>query len=152
MSLRALLCLAIAFFSLAFAPAPFPRPPRRGDDTEVSLASLQGTWQVVRVEYTGGARRVEEGNRLGAVRVERQRWNFVYASPTVPPVVYGLVVDGRKKLPTFDLMFRGEPYGKGLLLRRGDELKILYAFSKGRPARFTPPPAGYVLMTLRRQR
>jgi uncharacterized protein (TIGR03067 family) len=150
-----LVCLATILFSLAFAPAPFPRPTRRGgNESKVSLARLQGTWTIVQIEHIGKTPQVQERHGLETVRIERDRWSFVYRDASKPPVVYTLAVDGSKKPAILNLMVVGQvqPYGKGLLLRRGNELKALYSFTKVRPSRFEPLPSGYVLMTLRRRR
>src|SRR3954463_13989149 len=45
---KSLFFLATAVLSLAFAPAPFPRPGKRGDTNEGDLKKLQGAW--VRVQ------------------------------------------------------------------------------------------------------
>src|SRR5207249_4888557 len=46
---KSLLFLATAVLSLAFAPAPFPRPGKRGDTNESDLKKLQGAWTRVQL-------------------------------------------------------------------------------------------------------
>jgi uncharacterized protein (TIGR03067 family) len=145
----------VAFLSLGFAPAPFPRPGRRGADQQaVSLAHVQGTWEILKLEHTTATGPVDKGKSLKAIRIENNRWSFLHRTAGVRDVVYDLAVDGSKKPATFDLMRQGQqqPYGMGLLVRQGDDMQVLYSFTNGRPPTFAPLPAGYVLLTLRRQR
>jgi uncharacterized protein (TIGR03067 family) len=149
------LLFAVTVLSLAFAPAPLPRRGGRADsDTAVSLALLQGTWTITKLEQIKDTGRVDMGNYLKEIRVESARWHFIYREAGNAPVVYALAVDGNKKPATFDLMVVGQdhPYGRGLIQRQGDEVKVLYGFDGKRPPTFTPLPTGFVLMTLRRQR
>src|SRR5262245_53928231 len=103
-----------ALLSLAFAPAPLPRPERRGGGEDgVSAARLQGTWAITKLESTTKTGLVNMGDYLKEVRIESDRWSFIYRQAGNPPVVYSLAVDGGRRPATFDLLVAGQgrPYG-----------------------------------------
>src|SRR5262245_61208681 len=105
MSARLLLAIAVLVGLTAFAPAPLPKKQRTHRD-QISLAWLQGTWRVVKVETSSGGRYQASGDDLAEIRVVGKRWTFVYGrasgqlneGPT-----YDVAVDGARSPAWFDL-------------------------------------------------
>jgi uncharacterized protein (TIGR03067 family) len=145
----------------AFAPAPFPKPPRRGGE-EINLQGFQGTWRSVKlegIEQNGGKREIPWG--IAAVRVQNDLWTFLNKGET-ENAKYRLVIDGTRKPPTIDFYSEGrggreqggKPYMVGVMKRQGDIVQILY-FSTGpenRARSFDNPPVGWWLLTLERRK
>jgi uncharacterized protein (TIGR03067 family) len=159
---RVLTGLLTVCFLTAFAPAPFPRSPRRGGGEEINLQSFQGTWRAVKlegIEQNGGKREIPWG--IAAVRVQDDLWTFLNKGDT-ENAKYRLDIDGTKKPSTIDFYSDGTPRrnqgGKpsmvGIMRRQGDTVHILY-YSTGaekRPQNFDNPPVGWWLLTLERRK
>jgi uncharacterized protein (TIGR03067 family) len=153
---RVVVCALLAGVA-GFAPAPLPRPSRRGPDpSEVSLRALAGTWRVVSFVHTrNDGNHVHKTPGFDGVTIQGDDWTFVADSG----VTYLVTLDGKKKPAALDFWTgRGlreeEPLGKGIVRRRGDVVEVLYSFQgeRRRAAGFDPPPAGMWLLTLRRGR
>jgi uncharacterized protein (TIGR03067 family) len=154
MKARLLLVCVVLFGLTAFAPAPFPRP-RRASQDPVAVARIQGSWTILKLEMTndkGG--KADQGNYLSEIRIENNRWHFVYRNPGTKPVTYVLAIDANATPASIDLTREGEskPYGIGIIVRKGDSIRMLYSFGKQRPTSFDNPPGGYWLLTLERKR
>jgi hypothetical protein len=114
--------LALALLSLAFAPAPFPkRQARLTNSLEVS--QLVGTWSIT------GAR-----GGLSQIVITPTQWTF----GTPGRVTYDLRIHHVKTPAEFDLMRVGEthPYGRGLIRREGETIRVIYRWDGLRPASF----------------
>jgi uncharacterized protein (TIGR03067 family) len=61
----------LVLLSLAFAPAPLPRPERKADDSK----KMQGRWVLVSRLYEGR----QTSHVVAAVEVEGDRWTYVNA-------------------------------------------------------------------------
>jgi uncharacterized protein (TIGR03067 family) len=112
--LCSLLILAVA--SLAFAPAPLPRPERR---PRVALPSMEGRWQ-------------------GHHQLLVTPTHLIY-NPDTTKTEYELVVDRTAQPATYDLRFPrdGRVSWKGIWKVEGDTLTLYYRqASEGRPTRF----------------
>ncbi len=124
---KQLLFLTAVAFVLGFAPAPFPRPGRRIDDTR----GLEGTWM----------------RPAGGSQIIIKRGQMIY-NPGPRPYVYLLKLDLARKPAAYDIT--GAPGGPvagraflGICKMEGDTLTLCYnAASKGRPANFVGPGQG----------
>lgn len=148
-----LLLACLVLFGLAFAPAPFPRPGR-ARNAEVAISRIQGTWTILKLEMAndkGGM--TDQGNYLSEIRIENNRWSFLYRNGN-RPVVYLLTIDPSQTPAPIDLTIlgQGKPYGTGIITRQGDSMRMLYSFGKERPRSFAKPPGGYWQLTLQRKR
>src|SRR4051794_33679219 len=103
MKTRLLLGCLVLLGATAFAPAPFPRRPGRARDT-VAVDQIQGTWIILKLEMTddrGG--RADQGNYLSEVRIENNRWSFIYRNSRSQPVVYELAIRASNTPAQIDL-------------------------------------------------
>ncbi len=149
--------LATGTASLAFAPAPFPRPDRR--DGSLDLRKLEGTWKVEQLVNFDAQGKVSSTITVWKeIHVEKGQWYFVQdggGGRMRRSTTYRLVIDGKKKPATIDFMRAGnpKPWMLGILALENDRLTVLYKpFGEKRPEAFTPPPAGFYQFTLRRAR
>src|SRR5438876_567804 len=85
--------LLAALLSLAFAPAPFPRPGKR-DTSESDLKKMQGAWVRVKNTFHG---RSQEANDT-PVTITGMRMQFPAASDA-----WTITLDATKKPKTIDL-------------------------------------------------
>jgi hypothetical protein len=146
----------LAVLSVAFAPAPFPKP-----STSIDLASFQGRWKVVRIEVTlpnGGLREWDWDIRTIRVRDNHMAYLRGNASDAKADE-FPIVVSQGNGLVAIDWWLPGQkPNGSprmvGLMRRRGKTIQILYKPGTGladRPKRFENPPEGWYLKTIRRE-
>jgi uncharacterized protein (TIGR03067 family) len=141
---RALLPLAVV--CLAFAPAPFPRRERRADDS-VAVQNLIGTWQTVALIHPPSDVVLDpNAHGVGTVSITDTRWVFASGSG------FDLRIDQAKRPAQIDLTYEGQknPHGMGIIERRGDTLRVIYAWEK-RPTGFQGQPKGCYLLTLKRR-
>jgi uncharacterized protein (TIGR03067 family) len=121
---RLVLLLAVGL-SLAFAPAPFPRPAKR-DPNKEDLKKIQGTWQ-----EPGGFVWVIRGSRL----------KFVVGGKTISE--WQITLDAGKKPKQFDLHWRaGSGQGVsplGIYRLQGDVLTVCFD-DETRPTDFRSLP------------
>jgi uncharacterized protein (TIGR03067 family) len=159
---RRLLIAVIALAALtAFAPAPISRPKReRGSGDEISLQTFQGMWRVVSMQRTSRA-----GNHpphkweVSHIRIRDDRWTFMEAN-NVESTSYRLKVDGTKQPGQLDFFWTGpgnidttQPFMVGVIRRKGNMVEIIYLRGNHtKPTTFEPPPEGWWLLTLQRDR
>jgi uncharacterized protein (TIGR03067 family) len=126
---------ALALFCLAFAPAPFPKREARVKDS-LEVKNLLGTWRV-RDLYNppDTTRKDPTANGVSTVTISPTRWTF---NKGTQPVPYDLRIHHEKVPAEIDFMQVGQtqPYGRGLIRREGDTLRVTYNWSNGRPADF----------------
>jgi uncharacterized protein (TIGR03067 family) len=145
-----------AVLSLAFAPAPFPKP-----SISINLASFQGRWKVVRIEVTlpnGGVRKWDWDIRTIRVRDNHMAYLRGNASDAKADE-FPIAMSPGKELAAIDWWLPGQkpdgsPKMVGLMRRRGDTIHILYKPGTGladRPKQFENPPEGWYLKTIRRE-
>ncbi len=146
----------LAALSLAFAPAPFPKP-----SNSIDLASFQGRWKVVRMEVTlpnGGLQKYDWDIRTIRVRDSHMAYLCGNACDAKADE-FPFAMSSGKGLVAIDWWLPGQkpdgsPRMVGLMRRRGDTIHILYKPGTGladRPKRFENPPEGWYLKTIRRQ-
>lgn len=139
MSCRRLFLLAVAL-SLAFAPAPLPKRPSRGKDS-LSVESLLGTWRATDLYNTPNKTRLDpDSNGVGHVTVTATQWAF---ARTAGPGAYDMTLDSGKVPAEINFMHAGqkEPYGRGLIRREGNTIRVLYNWGP-RPTSFDNPQPG----------
>jgi uncharacterized protein (TIGR03067 family) len=148
--MRMVALLLCAFGSLAFAPAPFPRP----DPGKAQLQQLQGTW--VRVQNgAGGAARTRAADFT--VRIDGDRMKYSQDGENVV-FEYAITLNARKKPPVFDSrgvggMARGHVY-RGVYRLCGDTLLLCSRLGEaegGRPATFDATGPGVIVEVFHRQ-
>jgi uncharacterized protein (TIGR03067 family) len=119
---RTILLLAIG--SLAFAPAPFPKPDSSKDD----LKKMQGEWAQVRFDLGGRADQVR--NFTVVITGDRLRW-FLDGKPFV---AWSITLDGTRKPREFDARgTEGSVKGStflGVYRLKGEFLTICYHASQ----------------------
>jgi uncharacterized protein (TIGR03067 family) len=155
-------CLILALFALvgltAFAPAPFPRPPRRGDANEISVATFQGTWRVASMRYSSkdGKHRPYSWS-ITHVRVDNRTWTFVDKNGG-SSASYTITIDNTMKPAAHLDFWSGEPQiggrapGGGIIRKKGNVVEIIYVFGgSNRPISFEQPPDGQYVLILHRQ-
>lgn len=138
----------------AFAPAPFLRPERRGDD-RITLEGFQGTWRVVNMQTSRSSGKHDPYSwTVTHIRVTKDRWEFMVGPQSSNTFHIGIDPAKRPAHLNFYHQQGGPPTGVGLIRRHGNRVLILYAWGgeKSRPASFEPPPDGPWLMTLERDR
>jgi uncharacterized protein (TIGR03067 family) len=147
--------LLVVLLLPAFAPAPFPRTKRAGEQS-MNLDRFQGKWRSVKLEGVG-----ENGVyyhiawQITAVRVDGAQWTFLQEGD-VENAKYVLVIDGSKRPAHIDFYSGTKresgavPYMLGLIRRDGNVVKILYytATADKRARNFENPPTGWWLLTL----
>jgi hypothetical protein len=142
--MRRLAPLGLALLSLAFAPAPFRRPPRVAPD-ELSLSQMQGYWEFVRFD---------EGASVKGVRIDGDRWTYVNQDGSDNARYLLTVGKGRGPVPIDWREAEGRPpYFLGLVQRDGGTLRLIYqvgARPEQRPAAIASAPKGWRGMTLRK--
>ena len=134
--------------SLAFAPAPFPKP----NPTKQDLKKLQGTWIKVRSVPPGN------GEGEGVLVITDQRMSYSLAGTAMGE--YTLTVDAKKKPKLFDFtgtdgIVAGNHY-RGIYQLDGDILTFCYVMTtleRERPADFNAAGNGTVILSVyKRQR
>ncbi len=104
-----------ALLSVAFAPAPLPRPDAGKED----LKELQGTWLPVEEARAGRPRRVAEDWR---VAIAGDRMTFLQGG--VARVVYAIALDAGKRPKAIDMRAAGEGTFRGIYALKGDTLIV----------------------------
>jgi uncharacterized protein (TIGR03067 family) len=145
------LCVPLlAGLSLAFAPAPPPRP----DTTKTELKKLQGEWARVRVVIAG--REAPTGGSPALIVIKDDRLEYQTGGK---PTVWALTVDARKKPKVFDI--RGLSDGVtsfvywGIYRLEGDTLTVCSRMGgpeTGRPTDFDASRPKFYLEIFKRRK
>jgi uncharacterized protein (TIGR03067 family) len=143
---RSPLFLAAAVLSLAFAPAPFPRPGKR-DTNDSDLKKLQGAW--VRARLTMNGRSNADST---PITITGQRMQF-----PVPSDAWTLTLDVTKKPKTIDArqIGNGRNVFWGIYRLEGDTLTICWRHNvteDQRPTTFDESAAGVWFQVYKRQK
>jgi hypothetical protein len=119
---RVVLTLLLASSSLAFAPAPLPKRQARWNNS-LEVSQLVGTWSLA-----------GRHGALSHVVITPTQWTF--GNPG--QVTYDLRIHHDRTPAEFDLMQVGQtqPYGRGLICREGDSIRVIYRWDGLRPASF----------------
>jgi uncharacterized protein (TIGR03067 family) len=144
--MRQLVLLIVVALSLAFAPAPLPRP--KTEKASVAVKDLVGTWRVGALYHLPDkALRDPAKDGVTHVTISLTQWVFKGRND----VTYDLRIDPMKKPAEFDLMRPGqkEAYGRGLIRREGDAIRVVYRWGSGRPTSFENQRSGCELMLVR---
>src|SRR5262249_22976409 len=114
----ALLMLSAALLSLAFAPAPLPRPVKKSPDLPI-----QGSWAQV-------------GHPTVTLVVTRD--SLTYVNQGRPPSAYGFRCDPTSNPRTYDLLSGGQVDYVGIYRIEGETLTLYYrgAREQRRPTSF----------------
>jgi uncharacterized protein (TIGR03067 family) len=157
---RIVVALLAVFVLTAFAPAPFPKPGRRGDsNTAISVPLFQGKWKVESFDIyqQGGQKR--RSSFVDHIRVRGNAWTLFNQGDS-ENATYTIVI-GASRPATIDF-YSGKvevkaetrPSMFGLIRRDGNTVQILYAWAQGqnrpRVTSFDTPPADWWLLTLKR--
>jgi uncharacterized protein (TIGR03067 family) len=152
--LRLLLALLALSGLTAFAPAPLPKPPRRGAVGPLDLKRLQGVWVVEKAERTtAGAYRVVK-DPVTHILIEGDLWVFMQGKAKRSSEFRLVLPDPTRTPVWFTFRAKNQPAGgtDGLLTEEKDgRVRVLYNWGSPRPASFENPPAGYWALTLRRE-
>jgi uncharacterized protein (TIGR03067 family) len=126
---RATLLLSAVLLSLAFAPAPLPRPVRKPPDPPI-----QGSWDQV-------------GSPTVTLVVTND--SLTYVNKDRAPSAYGFRCDPRSSPPTYDLLRSGRSAFIGIYRIEGETLTLYYRSARqARPTSFDDP--GAIRETFRR--
>lgn len=135
----------------AFAPAPFPKRESRVKEG-LSVQALLGTWKAIRLARTGQSDQLDvRSNGVQTVTITPTQWIFDKAGQS--PSEYDLRIDPAKLPAEIDFYRPGQqtPYGRGVIRREGDKLRIIYNWGEPRPAGFENQQTGYWDLTLQRE-
>lgn len=146
------LALLLCAFTLAFAPAPFPKTRERGGQ---QFASLEGKWTYVAQTIGGWQLPRESRNEIW---VEIQGASYWRCGTGGVRQESRLTLDPKRQPKEFTLTFTHPISGKvsvskGIYRLDGDRLTLCYnATGNTRPAKFESPEGqeGVVLSVLRR--
>lgn len=143
-----LIVAAAAVLLTAFAPAPLPRRQTPQLDS-VSLKALMGDWKATSLKQTGNGPQPARGG-IDQVTITQTQWIFNRRSGATP---YDLRIDHTRRPAEIDLMHAGqsEPYGRGIVKREGNVLRVVYHWGAQRPTGFENQPPGYWELTLVRE-
>jgi uncharacterized protein (TIGR03067 family) len=127
---KRLTIVGLTWLSLAFAPAPFPKP----DPAQSALKKLQGPWQPVALTLESGAPAVQ----FPWDRMEIVNDRMTYFKNGSPVCVWVISLNVRKTPRVFDVRGSGSspsPRYEGVYQLRGDTLSICSAQPRngGRP-------------------
>ena len=130
--MRTFLLLLAATGSLAFAPAPFPRPARRQSDAN-DLKAMQGTWQLVSRTVGGGT----ISHVVNRAEVSGTRFTLVNASGDWRSP-FSLTLDLTRSPRHFVMQSEKSAYRMtGLYELSGDTLRMCYTTTGQRPVNLT---------------
>jgi len=156
MRVRFLVALIVVLGATAFAPAPFPKPARRGDSNSISIESLQGDWKAVSFDTVAAG---DQLNPIGLwfqqVRIKGDRWSYLVNGNE--HLSYRLVIGGDKRPAAIDYYeIQGNPERPGMVgiaRREGNRVTILYYATgpESRPKAFKGMPSGWWLLVLERK-
>jgi uncharacterized protein (TIGR03067 family) len=150
----------LVLLTLAFAPAPFPRPQRRADPG-LSEQRVQGEWKTVSMEsFTPDGRKQKHPWRVTMVRVKGRRWTFFGGDGRI--LANDDTALDTSTRPTSLDWYDGQrggiqgspsPTWVGLIRLSGDTMQVIYVQgARERRPTFEKPPQDGFLMTLRRVR
>jgi uncharacterized protein (TIGR03067 family) len=152
---RSLLPLAIvALLSPAFAPAPLPKPARRGPPSEITLETFQGKWRVVNMETSrANGQHTKYQWTVTHIGVRGNRWEFMTGNNGFSGRY--LTIDHTKRPAHLnfydDEARRGGIVGVGLIRRHQGKVQVIYTWGgeNVRPT-FDPPCEGPWIITMQR--
>jgi len=151
-SLPTLSAVLLAVLSLtAFAPAPLPRRTAPIKDA-VDHKSLIGTWRATKLGQTGSTEeRDPASNGVAQVTITETQWVFNRNQNNT--ATYDLRIEHLKRPAEIDFMHAGQkdPYGRGVIKREGNTLRIIYTGSTTRPTGFENQSSGFWDLTLVRE-
>jgi hypothetical protein len=139
--------LSLALLALAFAPAPLPKRQNRDKDS-LAVAHLVGTWRSTGLYYPPDTTKHDAAQGgVGHITITPTQWTFGKGRG----ITYDLIVHHDKRPVEIDLMHVGrqEPYGRGLIRREGDTIRIVYSWSGSRPTSFDQ--SGCIVLTMVRE-
>jgi uncharacterized protein (TIGR03067 family) len=139
------LLLTAALLTLAFAPAPLPKPAGRHD-----ARALEGKWERVRL-YNGGALIPERPGEVSLVVTGR---TAVFWRNGVEQTRWAIKLDPRASPRRLDLEGLGASQGvvlHGIYRPDGETLTWCYSGS-ARPSSFDRPAPGVFLVVLKRKK
>lgn len=150
MRARLIVLLVLVSGTTAFAPAPLPKPPRRGGTNDVSIASIQGDWRVTSFDTIGPNNQKTNVKWFQGVRFkDNQIIYLLEGNKEYTP--FRIALDAAKRPATIDL-FQGEaqnPVMFGIVRRMGNRFSILYYSAGGqRATSFENAPTGWWLLEL----
>jgi uncharacterized protein (TIGR03067 family) len=155
---RILLAVLIVFGVTAFAPAPFPRPSRKGEERAITVQNFQGLWRVASMKRSRATGQHEPYKwHITHVRVKDDRWAF--RQNETDNGNYSIVIDNSKRPATLDFFNArkqggARPSGVGIIRRQGARVEILYSFGitpERRAVSFHQPPDNQWVLLLERQ-
>jgi uncharacterized protein (TIGR03067 family) len=140
--------LAVAVFTLGFAPAPLPRRDRPRAD-KGDLEKMQGTWTIVKWRYNER----DMGSGEYQVTVTAGHWSFTRVGEGRPRSQWHITVNSAATPRTLDFKQAGDGTSRLDAIYRfeGDNLIVCYTQGEGRPAQFEGKGRSW-LMVLKRER
>jgi uncharacterized protein (TIGR03067 family) len=140
----------VALMLTAFAPAPFPRREARGDS--LTLKDLIGDYRAVSLVQTGTAQGNGPPSSSGVTHVSITSTQWIF-NKNSGPTTYDLRVDHAKKPVEMNFLYVGqkEPYGRAIVRREGNKVRVIYNWGTQRPSGFENQPGGYWDLTLVRE-
>src|SRR5262245_11819701 len=147
--------------SLAFAPAPFPRPQRRDNDPGVNEQRVQGEWKTVIMEtFTPDGQKQKHEWPVTRVRIKGRHWTSFNGDGQITATHY-TTLDTSTRPTSLDWYNGGQgnvqgkpsPDFVGVIRLSGDTMQVIYIHGpRERRPSFEKPPQEGCLMTLQRVR
>lgn len=153
MTKRLACVLWLAAVSLtAFAPAPLPRRATGRPRDSVEHAALVGKWRATKLLQTGNPQERDPAtNGVATVTVTATQW--IFNKDLNSTATYDLHVDHLKQPAEVDFRYPGqtEAYGRGVIRREGNALRVVYNWGSPRPEGFEGKQTGHWDLTLVRE-
>jgi hypothetical protein len=143
----------LAFIALtAFAPAPWPRRDAKVRDS-IAHKDVIGNYRALELFQTnnGNVNRGNPGaNGITHIVITQTQWSF---NKGPGATTYDLQIDSSKKPAEINFLYTNqkEPYGRGIIRREGNKLRIIYKWGAQRPPSFENPGAGFWDLTIERE-
>jgi len=133
---RTLALLVIASSSLAFAPAPFPRPDRQREDP----TDVNGTWEFVLWETSGT--RSQGSETMYLIEMKRDKYVFLVKNGGAGRTDYQMTLDPGASPRAFTWSMGNQVMYVGSYRLQKDEMTMIFAIGNNlRSGRRTSPPS-----------
>jgi uncharacterized protein (TIGR03067 family) len=154
MKLRVGLALLVVTALTAFAPAPFPKSGRRGQQPEITLDTFQGRWRVTKMQSSrANGQHTPYNWNVTHIRVTKDRWEFASGNAGGSGGLF-ISIDPAKRPAHLNFYNRAGDktiYGVGQIRRQGSKIQVIYTWGgeNVRPT-FDPPVERGWIITMER--
>jgi hypothetical protein len=134
----------------AFAPAPFPKSGRRGQEHEITLQSFQGRWRVTNMQSSrANGQHTPYNWNVTHIKITDNSWEFVSGNAGGGGNGLIISIDPSRKPAHLNFYNRGSDnvYGVGLIRRHEGKLQVIYTWGgeNVRPTFDPPVERGWII-------